>query len=126
MGMKNMLLCCILCLLAVCGQPAQETGAVDLTSQAKGFVDLLVQGDYARVVELFDGKMKETLPEGQVEEIWTALQDKYGQYQKQVGVRQTREHGYDCVYITCSFDGKNIDIKVVYDKEQKVAGLWFQ
>ncbi len=124
--MKNVYLCCILCLLAMCGQPAQEAGAVDLTAQAGDFVDLLVQGEYARVVDLFDGKMREALPEGKVEEMWAALQEKYGPFQRQVGMRQTKEHGFDCVYVTCSFEEKNIDIKVVYDKEQKVAGLWFQ
>lgn len=124
--MKYVFLCCILCLLAVCGQPEQEAGAVDLTAQAKDFVDLLVQGEYARVVEHFDGKMQEVLPEGKVEEMWAALQEKYGHFQKQVGMRQTKEHGFDCIYVTCSFERKNIDIKVVYDKEQKVAGLWFQ
>ena len=123
--MKYTFVCMIVCLFATCGQPAQESGTIDLTNQAKDFVDLLVQGEYARVLDRFDGKMQEALPEEQVEEMWTALQDKFGRFQKQIGVRQTREHGFDCVYVTCSFDSKNIEIKVVYDNEQKVAGLWF-
>ncbi len=122
--MKNVLLFCTL--FAVCGQPPQETGAVDLTVQAGDFVDLLVQGEYARVVDLFDGRMREALPEGKVKEMWTALQDKYGHFQKRVGMRQTKENGFDCVYVTCSFEERNIDIKVVYDQERKVAGLWFR
>jgi hypothetical protein len=125
MNMKYLFVCGILCLLAVCGQPAHDVGAIDLTRQAKDFVELLVQGDYAGVVNRFDGKMQEVLPEKQVEETWSALQDRFGHFQKQIGVRQTKEHGFDCVYVTCSFEKKNIDIKVVYNNEQKVAGLWF-
>ena len=123
--MKYAFICSIAYLFVACGQPAQETSTIDLTNQARDFVDLLVQGNYGRVVDRFDGKMQEALPEEKIEEMWTALQDKFGRFQKQVGVRQTREHGFECVYVTCSFDRKNIEIKVVYDNEQKVAGLWF-
>lgn len=124
--MKYLFVCVILCLLAACGQPPQDIGAVDLTKQAKDFVDLMVQGDYTGVVARFDKKMQEVLSENQVEEMWSAMQVRYGQYQKQIGVRQTTEQGFDCVYVTCAFEKQNIDIKVVFDGEQKVAGLWFK
>jgi len=124
--MKYVFVCVILCLLASCGQPPQDIGAADLTKQAKDFVDLLAQGDYTGVVARFDKKMQEVLSENQVAEMWSALQVKYGQYQKQLGVRQTTEQGFDCVYVTCAFEKQNIDIKVVFDGEQKVAGMWFK
>jgi hypothetical protein len=126
MNMKYLCACIILCLLAACGQAPQDIGAADLTKQAKGFVDLLSQGDYTGAVARFDKKMQEVLSENQVEEMWSAIQVRYGQYQKQIGVRQTTEQGFDCVYVTCAFEKQNIDIKVVFDGEQKVAGLWFK
>lgn len=121
--MKQVLIAALV--LAGCGQSAKDVGAVDLTKKAQEFVDLLVQADYGGVVDRFDSKMRETLPQEQVEGMWMAMQEKFGRFRKQIGVRQTKEQGFDCVYVTCSFEKRNVDIKIVFNERQRVAGLWF-
>jgi hypothetical protein len=40
-------------------------------------------------------------------------------------VRQVKEQGYNVVYVTCTFEKSQLDIKVVYNDKQEVSGLWF-
>jgi hypothetical protein len=41
------------------------------------------------------------------------------------GVSQKKEQGYDVVLVTCAFEKAELDVKVVYNNEQQVSGLWF-
>jgi hypothetical protein len=109
-----------------CGQQEPVSGGADLTTDAKEFVDLLAKGDYAGVVARFDSTMKSVMPESKVHDAWVSLQDQVGAYKKQIGLRQTKEQGWDCVYVTCEFERGRVDIKVVFDKHKKVSGLWFK
>jgi hypothetical protein len=124
--MKYVLTVCVLGMLLSCGQQQETAGVPDLTSDAKQFVDLLVKEDYAGVFSRFDNTMQNSMPESKIEEVWTSMQSQLGQYEKQVGVRQTTEQGWDCVYVTCEFEKKRIDIKIVFNKQKQVSGLWFK
>lgn len=112
--------------MSLCGEQKTETPALDLTSKAKDFVAMLAQEDYAGVVATFDTKMKSVMPESKVAEAWTSIQSQVGMFKKQTGVRQTKEQGFDVVYVTCEFEQRKVDIKVVYNSSQQVSGLWFQ
>jgi|GEM_PF-5641449 len=35
------------------------------------------------------------------------------------------KRGYRVVYVTCEFAKTSLDIKIVFDVEGKIAGLWF-
>jgi hypothetical protein len=120
----------LMCGLLLIGCGAREEvelpSGVDLTPQAQEFVTFLSQGNYSECVARFDQTMKDGLPESKLNDAWNTIQDQAGPFQKQIGVRQTREGGYDVVYVTCQFERANIDVKVVYDTEQLVTGLWFR
>lgn len=126
--MKVLLLLLIACFAIGsfgCGEKEETTRVSDLTPQAKEFVDLLVKEDYASAVKSFDNKMKEVMPEDKVQEAWQGLLAQTGPFKKQIGVRQSKEQGYDVVYVTCEFEKSSLDIKLVFDSAKKVSGLWF-
>lgn len=128
-NMKSFLLCGVCMLLCIaCGarEEGEVVSSVDLTSKAQVFVTMLSQGDYSRCVAAFDETMKAGLPEPKLQEAWTTIQSQAGNFQKQIGVRQTRESGYDVVYVTCQFEKGKVDVKVVYSKAEEVTGLWFR
>ena len=124
--MKYAMVVCVLGMIMSCGQQQEISGAPDLTPDAKEFVEVLAKEDYAGVYARFDNTMKNAMPESKVQEAWTALQNQAGLYKKQIGVRQTKEQGWDCVYVTCEFEKKRVDIKVVFNKHKQISGLWFQ
>ena len=104
----------------------QAISVQDLTGPAKDFVGMLAKGDYSGAVVKFDETMKGAMPEETLEQAWQSLLAKTGPFEKIVGVGQKKEQGYDVVLVTCQFENTQLDIKVVYNNEREISGLWFQ
>jgi len=103
----------------------EGTKVGDLTNSAKIFVEMMVKENYAGAVEKFDRTMKDAMPIDKLQEAWQGLLAKAGIFKKQIGLRQTKEQGYDIVYVTCEFEKEKVDIKVVFNNAKQVSGLWF-
>jgi uncharacterized protein len=69
--------------------------------------------------------MKTALPEPKLRELWQTHEAQAGQFQKQLGVRKITSAGYDAAMVTCQFERMAWDIKVVFDANGRVAGLFF-
>ena len=104
-------------------QPAGQT--VDLSAAGAGFVDLLAESDFADAETRFDPTMRSALPEARLRAIWENLLIQAGPYQKQLRTRVEKQAGYDVVFVTCQFENKLLDMKVVYDSQERIAGLFF-
>ncbi len=115
----------VLFVVLVACEQEQKIEAPDLTGAAKDFVGLLAKGDYADAVAKFDDTMKGVMPEAELEGAWQSLLGKVGRFQKVIGVSQKKEQGYDVVLVTCRFEKAELDIKVVYNNQRQVSGLWF-
>lgn len=102
------------------------TPPVDLESAAKEFVRLLAQEDYDRATAAFDETMKRVMPPARVEEVWKGIVKSVGAFQSQHRTRTEKVAKYEIVYVTCKFEKVALDVKVVFDSERKIAGLFFQ
>lgn len=98
---------------------------VDLKYLSKKFVQLLIAEGYPDAVRYFDGELRESLPQDRLREAWWALLTQVGFFKRQIGVRQTAEQGYDIVFVTCEFDKATVDVKIVFNNANQIAGLWF-
>jgi hypothetical protein len=103
----------------------QVADVPDFTVPAKGFVEMLAKGDYANAFAKFDTAMKDAMPADGIEAAWQSLLAQAGGFEKIVGVRQTKEQKYDVVYVTCAFERSQLDVKVVYNDNKEISGLWF-
>jgi hypothetical protein len=115
----------VVCVLFIACDQGQVAGAPDLTGPAKGFVDMLVKGDYEGAFAQFDATMKDAMPVEQIEAAWGSLLAKTGEFKKIAGVRQAKEQGYNVVYVTCGFEKARLDVKVVFNDKSEISGLWF-
>lgn len=111
--------------LISCGEKEVVPKAGDFTSQAKGFVELFAKEDYSNAVKNFDNTMKGVMTPEKLKEAWQGLLVQAGSFKRQVGVRQTKEQGFDIVYVTCEFEKSRLDIKVVFNNAKEISGLWF-
>ncbi len=98
----------------------------ELVPLAKEFVDVLANRDFNRTPDYFDAKMNEVLPPAKVEEAWNMVEGKVGKYKQQLKARQVKEAGFDVVYVTCEFEKSKMNVKVVFDTNKKISGLWFR
>jgi len=102
-----------------------ESPSTNLISSATQFVDLLVKEDFTGAVARFDSTMKSVLPEEKLREVWLTLQKQAGSFKQRLRARADTAGGYDMVFVTCHFEGADLDAKVVFNAERQIAGLFF-
>jgi hypothetical protein len=109
--------------------PAASAHDVSADSAVAGtgasFVDLLAKEDFAGAVAQYDSTMKSVLPEPKLRELWQDIEKQAGSFQKRLGTRMEVEQGYQVVFVTCQFERTNLDMKVVFDSQRHVAGLFY-
>lgn len=125
-------------LLAGCGgpgdstgtaSPAESGGAVDpeLDRLTTELIEHLVAGDYAAAVAGFDPTMAAALPAATLASTWEGqILRQVGAYQEEMYRRQETKDGYDAVIATTRFERDSLDIRVVFDADRRIAGLFFQ
>ncbi|UCF04200.1 MAG: alpha/beta fold hydrolase [bacterium] len=128
---RALLICTAVSLLCIgiqndaAGEPP-ATREDELIGRATRFVELLRSGEYQEAVADFDETMKSVSPPGKLEETWKALIAQVGPLKRRTGVRQEPWKQYELVFVTCEFERALLDIKVVFDPEGRIAGMWFQ
>jgi len=93
---------------------------------ATTFVDLLSNDAFEEAYGFFNDEMAAAMPPEKLRAVWGDLIGKGGKFKGTAGTKVAEEMGYKVVYVTCNFAaGITFDVKVVFDKEGKIAGLWF-
>lgn len=111
--------------VAVTGPLRGQFAAQDLPASARSFVDLLAKGDFAGAIQRFDSTMKNAAPEAKMREIWRSAQGQFGAFKQPLHTRAEKQAGYDLIFVTCEFERKTMDLKVVFDAQARIAGLFF-
>ncbi|MFQ5721616.1 MAG: DUF3887 domain-containing protein [Candidatus Aminicenantales bacterium] len=97
----------------------------NLIAKAREFVLLLERGEFPQAVKLFDKVMSKAMSSEQLKRAWESLTTQVGAFKKQTEVRQQSSEKFDIVSVTCQFENASLDIKVVFDENKQIAGLWF-
>lgn len=108
----------------------QDTPSTDpkeeaLAAKGRAFIDLLSQGKFGDATAGFDATMTAALPPEKLKEVWEGVLAGAGPLEKVEGARVAPAGAYKSVLVTCKFKNVKLDAKVAYDKEEKVAGLFF-
>jgi dienelactone hydrolase len=107
------------------GFAQQPAASADLSEAAKQLVNSLVKEDFAGVVKNFDETMKRLSPEEKLRETWKAVIGQIGAFKNQLAVSKEKTGDHDAVTVTCEFALYTVDIKVVFNSQRQVSGLFF-
>lgn len=88
-------------------------------------IDDLAHGQFAAVEAGFDARMRDALPADKLASTWKTITQQAGALQHCGAPAVTRQESLDIVLLPCAFANANLDAKVAYDPEGKVAGLFF-
>lgn len=105
--------------------PAPTPPAGDLEAAARYFTTLLADGKYAEAAALFDPQMAAAFPVAKLKATWEEVIRNVGALQGIKEVRMAQEAGYRIAYVACDFARNPLDMKVVFDAQGRIAGLWF-
>jgi fermentation-respiration switch protein FrsA (DUF1100 family) len=101
------------------------SASADASVLGDEFVDLLVKGDFAGAVVRYDTTMRTAFPEPKLQEAWHSLEKQAGRFKKRLKTRTLKAGGYDVALVTCEFERAKLDVKVVFNSQGEVAGLFF-
>jgi uncharacterized protein len=104
---------------------AAEPSPSDVTSRGAQFVELMAKDDFAGAVDKYDAAMTLAMPEPKLRATWQAVQKQAGPFKKQLRTLVEKIGGYQAVFVTCQFERTDLDVKVVFDAQNQVAGLFF-
>ncbi|MDD3819700.1 MAG: DUF3887 domain-containing protein [Actinomycetota bacterium] len=110
-----------------CDKKDASPAVEDVEQTARQFVDFLYNREFEEANNMLSATMVKALKDQNLtlEEIWDGVIIQTGKLNEIKETKVTEEMGYSCVYITCDFKNISSNIKVVLDKEGKVAGLFF-
>ncbi len=97
----------------------------DITELANDFVNYLGEGEYNSAYSFFCGKMRNAMSERDLRRTWQQLQGQLGSYEEVVGERTEKVEEYDIVFLTTAFEEDLINIRIVFNEDRRISGLWF-
>ena len=96
-----------------------------LDAHADRFVRSVARGDYKSARTGFNETMLAAMSEDALANAWTSLADRVGVFRSIDAFRHEDRDGYRAVIVTTRHHKLPVDVRVVFDKDEKIAGLWF-
>jgi len=98
-----------------------------LEGRAERFVLALSRGAYREARAGFDEKMLGAMTEEGLADAWRSLVDRVGAFRGVADVRaDAPRDGFRPIVVTTRHAKLPIDVRVVFDEKERIAGLWFQ
>lgn len=97
----------------------------DSEAPAKEFVQLLVREQFEKATEHFDAAMKKAMPAEKLASAWKGTTDQAAPFRRQLGLRTQKYLSYDIVLVTCEFAKGPLDVKMAFNSDGRITGLWF-
>jgi len=113
------------CVVLTNAEGTSTTQNQDPKVLGKEFVELVVKGQFSTATKNFNATMKKVLPPEKLEETWKSTTNQAGLFKQQIGIRMGKWLWSDIVYVSCEFEQGPLDVKVVYNSQKQVTGLWF-
>jgi hypothetical protein len=99
--------------------------AQDSVGHARQILDLLRQEKFSDVAKEFNPQVAAGLPAPALAQAWSALRTQVGEFKSEIDQQSAAIRGGTAVTIGAQFERAALNIIVVFDPENKIAGLQF-
>ena len=96
----------------------------NLVDRSKSVAESLDKNEFDAVSAQFDPAMQKALPKASLEKTWGLLHMQLGSLKKTGKSRQVKADPYEVVFVECEFERGKLELKLVYDKSEKIAGMF--
>lgn len=111
--------------LLLSGSAAAQQPEDELEQRGRHFVELLAQGRFEDAAASYDATMLRVLPPAKLSAVWDDVLQQYGAFQQIVEARSAPANAYTMVNVHVQFEKALLNFRVVFDKDQRVAGLFY-
>lgn len=98
----------------------------EIAEIATEFVEELSEEEFENAAGKFNEEMRRAMPKELLGQTWSQLQTQVGAFVSIESLREEIIQEYDVIFVTTEFENSFIDIRVVFDEENRVAGLFFE
>jgi uncharacterized protein len=123
----------LLSLLGICAhsavvaaEPPDEEKLKEQKASAKALVEALAKEDFKAAGKDFDDAMKKALPADKLESTWKTVTGQVGAFKKVTGYRVESTAKVNFVFVVCQFEKIDVDVRVVFNADKQITGLFFQ
>jgi len=106
--------------------PQSPLQATPLIDTAKEIVNDMVAGQFAKVEARYNAQMAAALPPGKVAAAWNNLIEHVGAFLSIDQTRVDQAGAQQIVTVVCKFERADLDARVAFDPDGKLAGLFFR
>ncbi len=110
--------------LALLSTLAPQLSAQDFEALAKDVTQELAARQYEKVEGRFDSRMASAMPLEKLQSFWDATLGQVGALKAITKVAPSEQQGYHIVVLTCAFEKGPLNLRLVFDKESKIAGFF--
>ncbi len=123
--MRKRLVAALLLLVALSFETAsaQDQAPRDVTPLARAVVSQMVAQDFAKVWAQFGAQMKAAMNEDRLRTTWVGMAAQTGAFKQVTAARMELRGAYRAGIVTCEFERAAVDITVVFDAADAIAGL---
>jgi len=103
--------------------PAPLAAPADDEVLARTLVTDMAARHFDKVFAQFDETMAKALPADKLAESWDSLRSQVGEFRSIESEKREENQGYQIVHVICAFDKMKMDVRLVFDARQRVAGM---
>ena len=100
-------------------------GAQDFEVLGKDVAQELAARQYDKVEARFDARVASALPVESLQLVWEKTLAQAGEFKAVTSVASAEQAGYQVVTVTCAFEKSPLNLRLAFDREGKIAGLFF-
>lgn len=95
--------------------------------KALQFITLLSSNDFENAQKMVSDVFLNALNQSSLtmESFWNTLNQQVGKLEQVKRIKLSQEQGYQVVYVACEFEKASLDARIVFDRDEKIAGLQF-
>lgn len=91
------------------------------------FIQFLAANDFEKAQQMASQVLLNALKQSNLtlESFWKTLNLQMGNFKQILRVKSATEQGYNVVFVGCEFEKMKLDVKIVFDQQEKIVGLQF-
>lgn len=116
--MKKIITLCLL-LISLIGN-SQTTSEL-----SESFLKKMISNQFDSCVVYFDPSVADEINASMMQEMWSRIPNYVGEFRSYEDIRTEKQDTLDVVLIRCAFEKTKLDLKLVYNKNKKIVGIFF-
>lgn len=124
--MKKISLSLVLVFLCSCASAAlaqqahAKTKADELKASGTQFVEMLSKENYTGAAEMFDAKLKRSIPAEKLQRLWRSVISEAGPLRSTLDTEYKQDQKSEMVTLKCQFENSILYIRLGFDAEKKI------